>query len=256
METEKFEVRNRWTNAVQFTAEITCTPDATIAVKLGLAVRWARGSGANLRDADLRGANLRDADLSGANLRGANLRDADLRGANLSDANLSGANLRDADLSGANLRDADLRDADLRGANLSDANLSGANLRDANLRDADLSGADLRSFKADFWMVLAQNRAEIPALLDALKSGRVDGSTYTGECACLVGTIANARHVDYRSIEHDASRPCEQWFAMIRKGDKPGDDTGGGFAAQMAVAWAEEFVALTSTPAPSEGSEP
>lgn len=31
METEQFEVRNRWTNAVQFTAEVTCAPDATVA---------------------------------------------------------------------------------------------------------------------------------------------------------------------------------------------------------------------------------
>ena len=77
---EKFEVRNRWTNRVQFTAEITCTPDATIGVKIGLAVRWARNNDADLRDAD-----LRDADLRGADLRDADLSDADLRGAVLPD---------------------------------------------------------------------------------------------------------------------------------------------------------------------------
>ena len=60
---EKFEVRNRWTNRVQFTAEITCTPDATIGVKIGLAVRWARDNDAVLRDAVLRGADLSGADL-------------------------------------------------------------------------------------------------------------------------------------------------------------------------------------------------
>lgn len=51
--TEKFEVRNRWTNAVQFTAEITCAPDASFGIKFGLAVRWARRNGADLRGADL-----------------------------------------------------------------------------------------------------------------------------------------------------------------------------------------------------------
>jgi hypothetical protein len=125
---EKFEVRNRWTNAVQFTAEITCSPDTSLRVKLGLAVRWARMSGANLSGANLSGADLRDAVLSYANLSGADLRDADL----------SGAVLRDAVLSGADLRDAVLRDAVLR-----DAVLSGADLRDAVLRDAVLSGANL-----------------------------------------------------------------------------------------------------------------
>ena len=65
--TEKFEVRNRWTNRIQFTAEIKCNPDASIGVKLGLAVRWGYRSGAVLSGAD----------LSGAVLSGAVLRDAD-----------------------------------------------------------------------------------------------------------------------------------------------------------------------------------
>jgi hypothetical protein len=112
--TEMVEVRNRWTNRVQFTAEIVCRPDASIGVKLGLAVKWARKSDADLRGADLRGADLRGADLRDADLRGADLRGADLRG----------------DLRGADLRDADLRDADLRG-DLRGANLSGAKNADA-----------------------------------------------------------------------------------------------------------------------------
>jgi len=81
---EKFEVRNRWTGAVQFTSEIETIPDMTPRIKLGLAVRWGYKSGA-----DLSGADLSDAVLSGADLRGAVLRDADLRGAVLSDADLS-----------------------------------------------------------------------------------------------------------------------------------------------------------------------
>ena len=84
--TEQIEIRNRWTNKVQFVAEITCAPDATIGVKIGLAVRWARRNGAVLRGADLRGADLSGADLRGADLRGAVLSGADLRGADLRDA--------------------------------------------------------------------------------------------------------------------------------------------------------------------------
>jgi len=156
---EKYEVRNRWTNAVQFTAEISTTPEMQPSIKLGLAVKWglkndadlgdANLGGANLRGADLRGANLRDANLRDANLRGAYLRDANLGDANLGGANLRGADLRGADLGGANLRDANLRDANLgdaylRDANLRGADLGGANLRDANLRDANLRGAYLR----------------------------------------------------------------------------------------------------------------
>ncbi|MBR8073522.1 pentapeptide repeat-containing protein, partial [Burkholderia cenocepacia] len=160
--------------------------------------------------------------LSGADLRGANLRGANLRDADLSDADLSGADLRGANLRGANLRGADLSGADLRGANL--------------------SGADLLPIKADFIEVISQAPREVPALIEALKAGRVDGSTYSGECACLVGTIANARGVDVDSAElgipKDASRPVERFFIAIRKGDTP--ETNG--AAKLALEWAETWL--------------
>ena len=95
----KFDVLNRWTGDVQFTAEIECDENEAHSVKLGLAVRRGIASGAYLSDADLRGADLRGANLRGANLSGANLSDADLRDANLSGAYLSDAYLSDAYLS-------------------------------------------------------------------------------------------------------------------------------------------------------------
>jgi hypothetical protein len=195
--TIKFDVRNRSSGNVQFTAEIEADEDTNWPVKIGLALKWGIKS---------------DADLSGADLRGAVLRGAVL----------SGADLRDADLS--------------------NANLSGVDLRDADLRDADLRDADLRSFKADFWMTLTQNKNEVPGLILALREGRVNGSQYEGSCACLVGTIANIKQVNYAMLDHSSSNPAEKWFMMINEGDKPGDDSGGGFAAKMAVAWAEEFL--------------
>ena len=141
--TEKFEVKNRWTGEVQFTAEIECAPTEIPHVKLGFAVRWAFKNKADLRGADLRGANLYGADLDGADLYGANLDGANLGGANLDGANLYGANLDGANLGGADLRDAYLRGADLRGADLRGANLYGANLYGADLYGANLYGADL-----------------------------------------------------------------------------------------------------------------
>ncbi|HFX7934233.1 TPA: pentapeptide repeat-containing protein [Acinetobacter baumannii] len=124
--TQKFEIKNRWTEEVLFTCDV---PEG---MGSGMIARHA-AEAAIAADADLSYANL-----SCANLSYANLRDADLSYANLSYANLSCANLRDADLSYANLSYANLRDADLRGANLSCA----------NLRDADLRGANLSCAKA------------------------------------------------------------------------------------------------------------
>jgi hypothetical protein len=134
----KVNVRKRFSDAIQFTAEIECADAVSPSIKLGLAVRWAMKSGANLRGADLRRANLRRANLGGANLDGADLGGADLDGANLSGANLGGANLDGADLGGA-----DLDGANLSGANLRRANLGGANLDGADLGGADLSGANI-----------------------------------------------------------------------------------------------------------------
>ena len=111
--TIKFDVLNRFSGEVQFTAAIECAEDASTSVKLGLAVKWAIKTGANLA-----GANL-----AGANLAGANLAGAYLAGANLAGANLAGANLARANLARANLADAYLADANLAGAYLADANL-------------------------------------------------------------------------------------------------------------------------------------
>ena len=124
----KFDVRNRFTGAVQFTAEIDCRDDASTSIKLGLAIKWAIKSGANLSGAYLSGADLSGAYLSGANLSGAYLSGADLSGADLSGAYLSGAYLSGANLSGAYLSGADLSGAYLSGAYLSGAYLSGAYL--------------------------------------------------------------------------------------------------------------------------------
>ena len=209
----KIEILNRWTLKVIFECE---------ADSMKVAVELACKQGADLSDANLRGANLRGADLSGAYLR-----NADLRG---------------ADLSGAYLRNANLRGAYLSGADLSGAYLSGAYLSGADLSGAYLSGAYLLPIKADFIEVISQAPREVPALIEALKAGRVDGSTYSGECACLVGTIANARGINVDSSElgipKDSSRPVERFFMAIRKGDTPETNP----ASKLALEWAETWL--------------
>ena len=94
----QFEIKTRFTGAVQFTSEIDATEDTPLSVKIGLSVKWAIKTGANLADANLAGANLAGADLTRANLTRANLAGANLAGANLTYARLTGAYLKHANL--------------------------------------------------------------------------------------------------------------------------------------------------------------
>ena len=70
---ELFPIRNRFTGAVQFNAEIECKKDAALSVKIGLAVKWAINNNARLTDADLTNADLTGARLTDARLTGAKL---------------------------------------------------------------------------------------------------------------------------------------------------------------------------------------
>jgi hypothetical protein len=167
---------------------------------------------------------------------------ASLDGASLVGASLVGASLDGASLVGASLVGASLRNASLDGASLDDASLVGASLVGASLRNASLDGASLEPIQTDFFDVLLNAVPEIPQLRAALVEGRVDGSTYEGKCACLVGTIANIRDVGYGcldGIEPDSDRPIERFFTSITKGDTPETSQ---FSA-LAVRWIDEFTA-------------
>jgi len=220
----KIQIKNRWNGSVIFECE---------AISLRVAVELAVRKRVSLSDADLSAANLR-----AANLRAANLSDADLSAADLSDADLSAANLRAANLRAANLSDADLSDADL-----SDADLRAANLRDADLRAADLSAADLSDAKKDFLKKLSLAKHEAAGLYRYLIDGKVDGSCYTGECACFVGTLANVKAVspeklcEIAGFEMDSSSPVEKWFMAIRKGDTPENNP----VSAVTVGWLKEW---------------
>jgi hypothetical protein len=139
----KFEIKNRYSGEVQFTADIECDEGEFKTTKIGLAVKWAIKVGADLAGADLEGANLKGANLANADLKGANLANANLKGANLEGANLEGANLTRAKLTDADLTDAYLANAYLANAYLANAYLANADLTDAYLANAYLAGVFL-----------------------------------------------------------------------------------------------------------------
>jgi len=215
---------------------------------------YADLSSAKLSYADLSSAKLSYADLRSAKLRSAKLSYADLSYANLSYANLSYADLSSANLSYADLSYADLSSAKLSYADLSYADLSYADLSSAKLSYADLSSADLRSaklssIKQDFLAEVLRLPNELEFLRQSIIDGKIDGSTYSGTCACLAGTLAKSKGITNYNGEAiknglvftaDSSSPRERFFLAIKKGDTP--KTNG--ASKIALEWTDEAIAI------------
>ena len=119
-------------------------------------------------------------------------------------------------------------------------------------RNAYLSRANLEPIKADLWAILDSAPAEVPALRLALVESRVDGTTYSGPCACLVGTIANVRgvnHNDLGGITPDADRPAERWFLAINETMSAKHPI-----VALTIQWIDEWTAAQAAPSvPKEG---
>ena len=278
----KFQIKSRWSDAVLFEGEYAsqkeCLQNAvekkanlnganlTRANLTRANLDGANLDGANLTRANLYGANLTRANLDGANLNGANLyvanltranlyvanlTRANLDGANLDGANLNGANLYVANLTRANLTGANLTRANLDGANLTRANLTGANLYVANLTRANLTRANLEIFKKDLIAEILKLPDELENLRDTIIAGKINGSSYTGDCACLAGTIAKHRGLDNISsgdeikengcvFVADSSSPRERWFMMIAPGQNPENHQ----PAKVALDWVNEAIVI------------
>ena len=75
----------------------------------------------------------------------------------------------------------------------------------------------------------------------ALVEGRVEGSTYYGECSCIKGTIRKLMNVKWMEdigLVQDPESPAELWFLGIRKGDTDKDNP----YSFLAVQWIDEFL--------------
>ena len=121
----------------------------------------------------------------------------------------------------------------------------------ASLVGARLDRAHLEPIRDDFFSVLDAAPLEVTALRDALRQGQVDGSAYEGKCACLVGTIANARGCSYKAVDGlqpDSSRLAEVWFLAIAPGDTPENHP----VARIVYGWLLEWQARhAAAPAPA-----
>ena len=202
----KIEIKNRFTGAVIFAYE---KENNTIKDTVEEAIRL----NVSLEFADLRNCDLRNCDF------------------------------RNCDLKNCNLENADLRNCDFRNAYLKNCDLKNADFRNCDFRNANLESADLTDFKEDFFEILSKAPNEIGGLKKALINGNINGSTYEGDCCCLVGTIANVRGCDYANLEGiipNDSRPAERWFFGIKVGDTPKNSK----IAKITLDWINEYETL------------
>lgn len=130
--------------------------------------------------------------------------------------------------------------ANLMGANLSHANLRGTNLIGSNLMGSNLSRANLSEINKDFISKLELQKNEVVGLFKEVVDGKIDGSTYTGDCACFVGTLANVKGIHYTNltVRPHADSPTEKFFIAIRKGDTPETNK----VSAIVADWITEFL--------------
>ena len=131
--------------------------------------------------------------------------------------------------------------AKTKGEAIKEALAQKINLSGSNLSGSDLSGSDLQPIRDDIWAVLSSAPAEVEGLRLALIEGRVNGSTYTGECACLVGTIANVRGCGIEKLpllRQNSRRPAERFFLGIAKGDTPSNNP----VSKMVLEWVDQWL--------------
>lgn len=111
----------------------------------------------------------------------------------------------------------------------------------ANLEGANLRGANIQPIRDDIWAVLSSQPNEVQFLRAAIAAGKIDGSAYRGECACLVGTLANACSRDVTGLEFlkpNLSRPAERFFLAIKRGDTPENSQ----FSELALEWVDQWL--------------
>ncbi len=151
--------------------------------------------------------------------------------------------LSNTDLEGMNLGNLNLICSDFFQANLKNTDFRGSELRSIYLNGANITGSNLEPIKQDMFLLLSHAKDEIPNLKKAIEKGKIDGSTYEGECACLCGTLEKSTNQDIVNKIFDLRnnyRPIERFFLPIKEGDTPETNQ----FSKRALEWIEEFEKL------------
>ena len=118
----------------------------------------------------------------------------------------------------------------------SEGNTIKSTLVEAVKSRVDLRGANLKKLPVDFinqcsrdmLFIFQQLKDELPAFKEKLLAGKVNGSQYEGDCACLLGTFAKVKKEKVDKVckvipfyEKGTHNMGEAWFLNIKEGDTP-----------------------------------
>ena len=254
---EKFNVHNRWTGEVAFTAEIEVTSDMSRGWQLRLAVVWALANSVPCTDLNLNGADFTGwkcpegsrfvcSRFDGSSFDGSRFDGSSFDGSRFVGSSFVGSSFVGSSFDGSRFVGSSFDGSSFVGSSFVGSSFDGSRFVGSSFDGSSFVGSSFDGegdAKQDFLSIISDARDEIAGLIAALRDGRINGSVYSGDCACLVGTIANLRGVDVRTLHCDSSRPAEKWFLMISEGDRPGYSSPGGYASGKALEWAEEYIA-------------
>lgn len=107
--------------------------------------------------------------------------------------------------------------------------------------------------REDLRAVLETSPKQATGLLAAIEEGRIEGASYYGTCACLIGTLAGLKRPLSEEASQDVNErrdwltavrapdmytPAESWFWEIATGDTPKTNT---YSAKAAL-WVQEWL--------------
>lgn len=114
----KFEVKHRFLDTINFTADIDCDKDQPESKKLGWAIQWAIDNNVNMERSNFDNVDLERADLLFVNFWGCSFKNAFLRSADFQKSDLACSTFENADLRNASFQDVNLNNVFLLGADM------------------------------------------------------------------------------------------------------------------------------------------
>lgn len=143
-----------------------------------------------------------------------------------------------------NSRCLDLVYVDLTALSIIGVDLAYVDLTGVKATEKDLTAANLGTIKNDIFQLFSAAPNEVSAVLKALQDGKIDGASYTGTCACFIGTIAKTQKTSWQKISGIAPntcRPAERWILALSEGDTPSTSP----VAAITERWIHEWISET-----------